>query len=208
MVDQELLSKKGKFVLGTADAYHAEARYNLPENICDNFRDVVPQGYIPTVLVQTSNVGLSGANIFPELTHKGNQIPVGAPLCLQHKGEASIEKFKENINQVYSLFHKSLHHLSELKDKTIKYPVSTLISVCKKNHIPKKYIAYAVEYFEDLIDEDDEVTAYDVYMAITEVIFMAESEGRTNKQVFALKENVARCLFVNWSEFDLPKAVI
>lgn len=207
IADKVISEKGGAFSVGFADPYKVEARYILPESICDSYRDVVPNNYVPTVSIQTSNVGLSGANIFPQLTFRGNQVPVGAPMCLQHKGVATIEKFEENIKNIYSLFFKSFKQLSELKKIKIQYPVGTMISVCKKNHIPKKYVAYAAEYFKDLIDVDDEITAYDVYFAITEVIFIAETEGKSNDRLFSLKENVARCLNTNWADFDLPTVI-
>lgn len=207
LVDEELVARGGKFVVGSADAYSVEAQYTMPQSMVSHYSDVVPHGYTPTVSIQSSNIGLSGANIFPELSYRGLTIPVGSPLCLAHKGDASIDKFKDNVKQIYSLFNKSLNHLKNLKNITIEHPIESMISICKKNHIPKKYVAGAVEYFKDLIDDEDEITAYDVYMAITEVIFIAESEGKDSKKLLALKENVARCLYSNWEEFDLPIAV-
>ena len=42
------------------------------------------------------------------------------------------------------------------------------------------------------------------YLAMSDVIFLAQCEGASGTRIAQLEENVARALRINWHEFDRP----
>lgn len=50
-------------------------------------------------------------------------------------------------------------------------------------------------------------TAHDIYMAMQEIPFLLKSEGYSDAKLIPLGENMARALVLDWSKYDLAKAV-
>ena len=48
------------------------------------------------------------------------------------------------------------------------------------------------------------VSAYEIYLAMSEVIFMAQCEGAGAGRIAQLEEIIARALGIHWHEYDRP----
>ena len=68
------------------------------------------------IRVQTSDVGVSGANIYYSLLLGAEKKPLilGKPLKLEHTNNASIEDFSQNMGQIFARYQEAIGDLSKL----------------------------------------------------------------------------------------------
>ncbi|MCF2617293.1 transposase [Oscillibacter valericigenes] len=164
-----------------------------------------PAKLIPALRFSTSDVGMSGANLYPILL-AGNEsriIPLGYPLRTQHKSGYDMEFFEEQLGLVYAQFEKAVDKQVQLLNIEIRYPVTTLMRVLKRIGAPKKASYEAMDYFV-AIHGDDPCTAYELFMQMSDVIFSAQCDGASGLRIAQLEEIVSRALNVNWHEYDHP----
>ena len=164
-----------------------------------------PAKLIPALRFSTSDVGMSGANLYPILL-AGNEsriIPLGYPLRTQHKSGYDMEFFEEQLGLVYAQFEKAVDKQMQLLNIEIRYPVTTLMRVLKRIGAPKKASYEAMDYFV-AIHGDDPCTTYELFMQMSDVIFSAQCDGASGLRIAQLEEIVSRALNVNWHEYDHP----
>lgn len=53
----------------------------------------------------------------------------------------------------------------------------------------------------------DLATAHDVFLARQEIPFLLKCQNTPESKMLAVEENMARALSLNWSDYDLAKAV-
>ena len=157
----------------------------------------------PSVRLTTSDVGVSGANLYPTLIVDGRNIPLGNPLKLEHKHGASMLDFEKKLAMLYSQYDLALGKLKELITITVKNPANTMIGVMSKLGIPKKYGVPALEKFV-AIHGSGFCTAHDVYYGIAEVVFFMQCANESGTKITQMEETVSRALNVKWQEFDIP----
>lgn len=164
----------------------------------------------PSVRLTSSDVGISGANLYPQLlTGEGRIIPLGSPLKLEHKNGATMADFEEKLEMLYSQYENAVKKLTALLDIYIKYPVNTMMGVMKKIGIPKGLAFEAIELFK-VQRGTEPCTAHDVYYGIAEVIYMVQAKGKADKKttlgvkVMQMEENVMRALNIHWKDYDIP----
>lgn len=159
----------------------------------------------PAIRLTTSDVGISGANIFPTLLSGGDEkiITLGSPLKLEHKGGATLDKFKRQLPLIYAQYQIAIGNLMKLLDIEIDHPISCMLGVCKRIGISKKLAFRAAELFEAQ-HGDTPCTAHDVYYGISEVIFILQCEGASGSKIAQMEENVARAYNVRWHDYDIP----
>ena len=87
----------------------------------------------------------------------------------------------------------------------VRYPATTLLGVLKRIGAPKKASYEALDSFQAQ-NGDNPCTAYELYLAMSEVIFISQCEGASGGRIAQLEEIVARALNVNWAEYDRPGA--
>lgn len=173
-------------------------------------REVAAKGLAPTRLMpalrfSTSDVGMSGANLYPILL-VGNErriIPLGYALKTQHKSGYDMEYFREQLDLLYAQFEKAVDRQVQLMGIEIRYPVTTLMRVLKRIGAPKKASYEAMDYFVAM-HGDTPCTAYELFMQMGDVIFSAQCDGASGTRVAQLEEIVTRALNVNWHEYDHP----
>lgn len=160
---------------------------------------------IPALRFSTSDVGMSGANLYPILLagNKSQIIPLGYPLRTQHKSGNDMEYFEEQLGLVYAQFEKAVDKQVQLLNIEIRYPVTTLMRVLKRIGAPKKASYEAMDNFV-AIHGDDPCTAYELFMQMSDVIFDAQCDGASGLRIAQLEEIVSRALNVNWHEYDHP----
>ena len=164
-----------------------------------------PAKLIPALRFSTSDVGMSGANLYPILLdgNKSQIIPLGYPLRTQHKSGNDMEYFEEQLGLVYAQFEKAVDKQVQLLNIEIRYPVTTLMRVLKRIGAPKKASYEAMDNFV-AIHGDDPCTAYELFMQMSDVIFDAQCDGASGLRIAQLEEIVSRALNVNWHEYDHP----
>ncbi|MBR2883165.1 MAG: transposase, partial [Clostridia bacterium] len=156
-----------------------------------------------SVRLTTSDVGISGANLYPSLIVDGKNIPLGSPLKLEHKNGATMEDFERKLSMLYSQYYLAIGKLENLIAVRVKNPSNTMKGVMAKIGIPKKYGIPALEKF-DAIYGSGFCTAHDIYYAIAEVVFLMQCAGESGVKVTQMEETVSRALNIKWQEFDIP----
>ena len=161
----------------------------------------------PGLRFTTSDVGISGANLFPILLiGNGSRIvPLGYPIKTNHKSGADLDYFEEQISLLYARFTEAIEKQIKLLEIEIRYPSTALLGVLKRIGAPKRASYEALDSF--LANNGDRpCTAYELYLAMSEVIFITQCEGASGSRIAQLEEIIARALHVNWSEYDRPGA--
>ena len=151
----------------------------------------------------TSDVAASGANLYPMLLcGSGNQtISLGNPIRLTHKG-ASIKKFEENLELLFSRYKETLMDFAKLMDIEIHHPANCLMGILNKLDMKKKIKNEVVELFKAQ-NGDVPCSAHDLYYALNEAVFFAACEGMKSQEIIRLEEEIAKVLSYDWAEYDL-----
>lgn len=161
-------------------------------------------GLKASIRLSTSDVGISGANLHPELITKGKRnISLGYGLKLEHKNKATIEDFDKKLSQLYAQYTKAINSLTNLLYIPIDNPYNTLLAIAKKIRIPKKLAYKAADVFQDQFG-NDRSTAHDIYYGLAEVVFFLQTEGASGTKIVKMEETVARALTIKWEDFDIP----
>ena len=168
-----------------------------------NIHSVKCRELTASVRLTTSDVGISGANLYPSLIVDGRNISLGSPLKLEHKNGATMKDFERKLDMLYSQYDLAIGKLQNLISIIIKNPVNTMIGVMSKIGIPKKYGVPALEKF-NAIHGTGMCSAHDIYYGIAEVVFLMQCAGESGVKVTQMEETVARALNVKWQEFDIP----
>lgn len=160
----------------------------------------------PGLRFTTSDVGVSAANLYPILLLGGSNriIPLGDPLQLDHKNGADLDAFASSMDQLYACFKESIERQQQLLDVEIRYPYTTMLGVLKRIGITKKMSYEVADLFAGQSGVSSGCNAYQLYLAMSDVIFLAQCEGASAYRIAQLEENIARALRINWHEYDRP----
>ena len=159
----------------------------------------------PGLRVTTSDVGVSGANLYPILLNKHGDkiIPLGAPIKTEHSNGVNLDKFEAQLKLLYARFRESIEKHKKMMGIEIRYPKNTMLGVLKHIKAPKKASYEALDQFLALNGEQP-CTAYELYLAMSEVIFLIQCEGASGVRIAQLEECIAKAVHVKWSEYDHP----
>lgn len=159
----------------------------------------------PGLRFTTSDVGMSGANLFPILLNKKGDkiIPLGAPIKTEHSNGVNLDTFESQLNLLYARFRETLEKHTKLMGIEIRYPRNAMLGVLKSVKAPKKASYEALDQFL-AINGEQPCSAYELYLAMSEVIFLAQCEGATGTRVAQIEERIARAVHVRWSDYDHP----
>lgn len=160
----------------------------------------------PGLRFTTSDVGVSAANLYPILLLGGSNriIPLGDPLKLDHKNGADMDAFASSMDQLYACFKESIERQQQLLNVEIRYPYTTMLGVLKRIGITKKMSYEVADLFAGQSGVSSGCNAYQLYLAMSDVIFLAQCEGASAYRIAQLEENIARALRINWHEYDRP----
>ena len=181
------------------------------DNLLDTYhREITAKGLqtekmVPALRFSTSDVGMSGANLYPIFLvgAESRIVPLGYSIRTEHKNGVDMQYFEEQLRLVYAQFEKALDKQVQLMNIEIRYPVTTLMRVLKRIKAPKKASYEAMDYFV-AIHGDSPCTAYELFMQMSDVIFSAQCDGASGLRIAQLEEIVSRALNVNWHEYDHP----
>lgn len=160
----------------------------------------------PGLRFTTSDVGVSAANLYPILLLGGSNriIPLGDPLKLDHKNGADLDAFASSMDQLYACFKESIERQQQLLNVEIRYPYTTMLGVLKRIGITKKMSYEVADLSAGQSGVSSGCNAYQLYLAMSDVIFLAQCEGASAYRIAQLEENIARALRINWHEYDRP----
>lgn len=149
----------------------------------------------------SSDVGLSGANIYPYITVNGEERMVGRPICLEHKGEADYYSFNCNTDKIFALFKESEEKLEAMALKKVRHPADAVRKICKAAGLPKKLSLEEAEEFKSLFENPSQL---DVYWTVYAIYEAAKEDGTFSmaKKLF-VEETIARAIY-SMDEYDLP----
>ena len=184
------------------------------DKLLDTYRHEVaakglnPNGIVPALRFTTSDVGWSGANLYPIFLHGNGDriIPLGYPIKTDHRSGVDLNYFDSQLNLLYSRFCDAVQAQTKLLDIEIQYPETALLGVLKRIGAPRKASYEALDYFL-AIHGSSPCTAYELYMQMSDVVFSAQCDGASALRISQLEETVARALHVNWREYDHPGPV-
>lgn len=159
--------------------------------------------FTPAVRFTTSDVGVSGANLYPLLLTRGRSISIGSPLVLEHKHGADLQKFKDQLQLLYPRYLDAVTQLCKLMDIEVEYSYNTLLRVMKRIGVNKK-LAYEIAENWKIKNGDGACTAHDLYLEIGEATFLQQRDGASASRIMQMEENVSRALKIKWGDFDYP----
>lgn len=204
-----------KFAKGILEEEYMAADYVISDdNVCQPYRELFGNGgeFYESHLVArltSSNLGLSGANIYPMFCYRTSEhakemtIPVYGKVTLKHEGDASLEKFKDNCNYLFNLVATTPEELKKLESIKIKYPTHCLINIADKVGITAKQITPVAETVSYLLTGYN-TTAKDLYVYLSTVI----EKSNNDKERLEITEKVAKAIRIlskAVSEVDIPK---
>ena len=168
-------------------------------------RGLSTDAVVPGLRFTTSDVGMSGANLYPILitAKRGRIIPLGDPIKTEHTNSADLMHFEGQLALLYARFRETIEKQIKLMDVEIRYPYNTMLGVLKRIKAPKKASFEAADQFS-ATNGDQPCTAYELYMAMSEVIFMAQCDGASGSRISQLEECIARAVHAKWQEYDRP----
>lgn len=161
---------------------------------------------VPGVRFITSDTGVASAKVSALLLGGAYPIHIGGCVAVDHRHKTSIEDFDKALDQLFAQFGDSIKKLEYLLEVYLNYPVNAMIRVCKKLALPKKAALEAIDIFEKTYG-GGVATAHDVFMAMQEILFTLKCEGTPQSKMLTVEENMARALTLDWTSFDLAKAV-
>jgi hypothetical protein len=161
-------------------------------------------GLKAAVRLSTSDVGLSGANLYPTLMTAGNHtITLGHSIKLAHENRVTMGDFEKKLRMIFPQCKTALERLAGLLNVDIRYPKNAMLAVMKYIGIPKRLSYEAVNLFISQNGENP-CTAHEIYYGIAEAVFKTQSEGASGSDIVKLEDKVARALSVKWTDFDMP----
>jgi hypothetical protein len=168
-------------------------------------RNIKCSAVTPALRFMTSDVGMSGANLYPILLIGSSHrvLPLGYPIKTEHKSGVDLQFFQSQLNLLYAKFREALESHVKLMDVEVRYPGNTLLGVLKRIGAPKKS---SYEVLDGFLagNGDTPCTAYELYMYMSDIIFNAQCEGASGSRISQLEEIVARAVHISWSDYDRP----
>lgn len=122
-------------------------------------------------------------------------------------GKYGLELYEESIAEIFAKFDESIEQIKKLATIDILYPENTVIGLCKKFGIAKKYGEAAREEVVHMLGYGT-VSAHDVYLAMTAVLQDAATKNVSKIIYNNLDEALSKiAMLQDWSEFDVGGVV-
>lgn len=206
--------EKATFLNGYADHYSVTASWQLEDTkltdvykeLMQNYGRKTDKDIKAVVRITTSDVGVSGANIFYSLQEPTRNVILGNALKVTHKNCKGMEDFTENIESIFDYYREVLKGVMRLCDIWIEHPANAMAGIMKQAGFGKKLLAETVEQFKATTG-DEPCSAYEIYCGICESITIARQEKTNERGLLALEEKIAGCVSKRWHEYDIPGTV-
>lgn len=156
-----------------------------------------------SVKLVSSDVGISGANLYPYINVSGRSIMLGQPITLTHKNKHSLVDFTMNITKIGAAFQDAEEKLEKMKEIRVKHPASCLMRAAKQIGLPKKTSCEMAESIEALYGAN--CLQIDVFFALYDILEAYDADKAlpiSNRIV--LEEGISRIAFSRFTDYDIP----
>lgn len=206
-----------EFDAGYSDHAVTSAAWSLPDQkedligtytkvLADRGKTAMASRLTPGIRFITSDTGIASAKVSALLLGGQHPIHIGSCVSVDHRHKSTVADFDLALDQLFAQFGESLAKLQHLLEVDLEYPVNAMTRVCKKLSMPKKAAVEAIAMYE-MTYGGGPATAHDVFLAMQEIPFIMKTSGAPESKLLTLEENMARALTLNWSDYDLAKAV-
>ena len=162
--------EKATFLNGYADHYSVTASWQLEDTkltdvykeLMQNYGRKTDKDIKAVVRITTSDVGVSGANIFYSLQEPTRNVILGNALKVTHKNCKGMEDFTENIESIFDYYREVLKGVMRLCDIWIEHPANAMAGIMKQAGFGKKLLAETVEQFKATTGNEP-CSAYEIY---------------------------------------------
>lgn len=170
----------------------------------------LPKSASVNVKFATSDVGLSGANLYPMVIFDMNgvkaEMMLGSPLKLAHKSGNSVVHFENNVRQLATYFQETAEKVAKLNTIFLTHPYGCFKAVAHKLGLPKNEALETAEEFD--LMRPEHATAYDMFWYMWEIVNRYEKNcTAAHKKVdiskkINLQESIARIVNMDIKQFD------
>ena len=148
-----------------------------------------------------STMSAMGACLYAVLD--GTPMRLSTSLHVEHKGEASIEKFEEKLEDLGMLVDEAEEKVEALGNTAISYPYDCLENALRRVHLMNNEGKAAINDINPKVS----YTALDIVIACSDVLqasIKADPKKWTTKKQLDMSENIARLLNCKFPELDKP----
>lgn len=128
------------------------------------------------------------------------ELPLGN-IKLDHKGNANIGIYKDNIKKSFAFFEEQMEDVSKLFKVKIKYPIHCMLGLLQKVGVSKEKAYETVNKFKNRFTEN--TNAYDIFVCICEMVTIEKNKGMNKKNLIQLEEKISRIMKEKWKLYDI-----
>jgi hypothetical protein len=163
----------------------------------------VTEADIKTVVtISTSDVGTSGATVWYNIDCNSRVIVLGNGYKLNHKGNASLSDFADNLRDVFASYKQKFYDLEELKNVEIKHPVGCVYGLLRKADMPPQ-VAKDTALRYNASFGNGETNALNVYVfGVCEALGLVKEAGASISKMFTYEEKIARVIGYDFKKCD------
>ena len=152
----------------------------------------------------TSDVGKCAARVTPIIYERGRELIIGKSQSVEHKGGAkAIAAFSDSVHLILGKFRENISCLERLMRISVNHPVEMLKNLYEALKLTG-YSSALKEVQEKIVAEKSgNITAYDIYWYLNEMLFIQEEANRKAGKTISLfesikaQETVAEILFIS-----------
>lgn len=212
------LSFQFKFLHGYLDHSYIIASYAITDgDLLDTYKQAMnehnisfnPNKLNAVVRFISSNVGLSTAKVSCYIRNGENFICLGTACSTPHRSAHTVDDFADSLNGMFAGYREKLSCLEKLMDIQLKYPIDVMTKICQKFKLPKQESIDAISLFESYTGTNSS-TAYDVYMALQEVIYNCKVNKFLETKTLIYSEDLSKAVMFSadaWKSLDKPLKV-
>ena len=156
------------------------------------------------VMLVTSDTANSGCNLYYNVRCGKNEMVLGCGIKMAHKGNASMDKFRDNLSKVLSSYKKSMKNVMDLQLIDIRFPDGCFLNLAKKCDLPMEVAKNCAVSFADIVG--NKCTALEVYiLGLSSILSACRQESKYgNRQLLVIQEKIARALNLDFKKYDNP----
>ena len=178
---------------------------------------------LPVLGISMGDAAKSCVSLYPQIFVKKKiagsertlEVPLGKEMSLRHRGKTPMaEAFQSKLASLQAQFDEPLYKLRRMRNTKMNYPTDAFMNACDQIKITKLYAKATnsmAKDFEitcmDMENQEKEVNAFDVYMAMCEIPDKIEkAEGDALQQAkFKARETLKRALSLDWNDMDYKR---
>lgn len=199
-----------QFVNATASYEYSTVEYTCEDPaLLRRIADVFNQSGVgfsnPKMDVQliSSDIGISGANIYPFVRDGKTLRMIGKPVGLTHKNKHTVKDFAANVQLIYSMFKDAADKLEVMQTVRIKHPAGCLLRLAKHIGLSKQMACEEAPKFETMYGNN--TYQIDVYWKLYEILDdMIAKNNMSQSRQLQLQEQICQIAFSEMADYDLP----